>query len=99
MRRTMTAAETMMKAQSVPILVISATMLMGRKPAVIAVTTQTSMELRAGVLYFGWTWPKNFGSRPSRDMTKSTRLWPKLMTRRTEVRPQMAPTEIAAAPQ
>ena len=65
----------------------------------LAVTTQTSMELRAGVLYFGWTWPKNFGSRPSRDMTKSTQLWPKLMTRRTEVRPQMAPTEIAAAPQ
>ena len=48
----MTAAETMMKAQSVPILVISATALMGRKPAVMAVMTPTRAELLAGVLYF-----------------------------------------------
>jgi len=98
-RKTMTAADTMMNAQSVPIFVNSATTPMGRKPATIPQTTQINRELLVGVLYTEWMWPKNFGSKPSRDMTNRIRLWPKIMTSRTEVKPQIAPTETAAAPQ
>ena len=99
LRRMMTDAETMMKAPNVPILTISATTPIGTRPARMDDTTATNKELRTGVLVFWLIWPKKRGSRPSRDMTKRIRLWPRHMTRRTDVRPQIAPTDTAAAPQ
>ena len=50
LRRMMTDADTMMKAASVPMLTISATIPIGTRPARMDDTMATNKELRTGVL-------------------------------------------------
>jgi len=67
-RSTITPAETMMKAASVPMLTSSATEPRGRRLAMAAVTSPTRRVPFTGVRRTGCTLPKTAGSRPSRDM-------------------------------
>jgi hypothetical protein len=64
-RRIQTPAHTSMKANSVPMLVISPTMLSGSRPANSDVNTKNSMFDFHGVRYFGCVSEKTFGTRPS----------------------------------
>ena len=63
--------DTMIKAASVPMLVSSATILMGRRDAVTPVIMMVSIVLLTGVFVLGDTWPNIFGSSPSLDMAKN----------------------------
>ena len=64
-RMIQTPAHTSMNAKSVPMLVISPTMLSGRKPANSAVSTKNSMFDLCGVLNRGWTSENTFETSPS----------------------------------
>ena len=64
-RMIQTPAQTSMNANSVPMLVISPTMLSGMNAANSAVNTKNSMFDLYGVWYFGCTSEKTFGTRPS----------------------------------
>src|SRR5690349_1408151 len=57
LRITMTAPQTITNAKSVPILVISARMLKGMKPAIEATKRPVSIVDFHGVLNFGWMSP------------------------------------------
>ena len=60
-----TPAQTSMKANSVPMLVISPTMFSGMKPAKAAVRKKNRMFDFHGVLYFGCSSEKTLDTRPS----------------------------------
>src|ERR1044071_9370631 len=64
-RRIQTPIQTRIKANSVPILVISPTMSSGRNAANNEVKTKNSMLDLYGVQKRGWTSEKTFGTRPS----------------------------------
>ena len=92
---TSTAAQTMTKASSVPMLARSARISSGRKPPIAATTTPVRIVVFHGVRNLGWTAPKNDGgSRRSRAMARSTRGWLSIITSSTEVMPARAPSEI-----
>src|ERR1700743_3401569 len=86
-RRIQTPAHTRMNAKSVPMLVISPTMLSGRKAANSEVKTKNSMLDFHGVLNLGCGSEKIFGTKLSSLMEKKTRDWPYNMTRITEEKP------------
>ena len=89
---TMTAPQTMTKAKSVPMLVISARMLSGMKPAIEATKMPVRMVDFHGVRNVGWMSPKKpRGTRPSRAIASMTRGWLSIITRSTEVMPVIAP--------
>src|SRR6185503_2131113 len=89
-----TAAHTMTNANSVPILVMCPTTESGRKAENGVTKSMNSKFERHGVRNLGWTSEKTFGTSPSRDMEKNTRLWPSSITSITEVNPQMIPNLI-----
>src|SRR5438045_9210106 len=65
-RMTNTAPQTITKANKVPILVISARMLSGKKPAIEATNSPVKIVDFHGVRNFGWMSPtKLFGTNPS----------------------------------
>src|SRR4030095_9455143 len=86
-RMIQTPAQTSMNANSVPILVISPTMLSGRKAANSEVNTKNNMFDLYGVLYFGWTSEKTRGTRPSWLIEKNTLDCPSSITRITDEKP------------
>ncbi|MNT07391.1 hypothetical protein D3C72_1420910 [compost metagenome] len=91
MRSTTTATETMVKAARVPMLISSARMLSGITAAIRPNTMPTSQVAKNGVWKRGCTVDRRLGSKPSRDMAKMMRVWPKAITRITVVMPRMAP--------
>src|SRR4030095_4507697 len=68
-----TPAQTRMNANKVPILVISPTTSAGMNPANKADITKNIMLDLYGVLNFGCTSEKTFGTKPSRLIEKNTR--------------------------
>ena len=91
LRSTTTATDTMVKAARVPMLISSARMLSGITAAIRPNTMPTSQVAKNGVWKRGCTVDRRLGSRPSRDMAKMMRVWPKAITRITVVMPRMAP--------
>src|SRR5258708_31724092 len=66
-RMTITAPQTITKANRVPMLVISARIPMGMKPAIEATNRPVRIVDFQGVRNLGWMSPKKlFGTRPSR---------------------------------
>src|SRR6266403_400395 len=75
-----TPAQTMTKANNVPMLTISVSTSMGRDAASTATNTPTvSVEIQ-GVRKRGWTALNRAGNKRSRDMEKNTRDCPSSMT-------------------
>jgi len=87
-------AETIIKAARVPIFTNSANAVMGRKAAITDATMPTIIIPFVGVLKSLWILEKNSRSKPSLDIAKNTLLWPKKLTKSTEVIPQSAPIDI-----
>ena len=96
--KTITDADTIINAASVPTLVNSETIPIGVKPATAIVIIPTRRVLFTGVWNFKLTCPKTFGSSPSLDIANNIRVCPNIITIKTEVKPQIAPTEISAEP-
>jgi hypothetical protein len=90
---TITPAETMMKAASVPMFTSSATAPRGRRLPMAAVTSPTTRVTFTGVRRVGCTFPNAAGSSPSRDIAKMIRVWPKRRTSSTEMIPRSAPPQ------
>ncbi len=99
LRSTMTLAQTMKNAASVPRLTSCATLPIGDKPAISAIATPDPRMRRTGVCVFGLTLAMGLGSRPSRDIASTTRVRPKYSTSITVVMPARAPIEISASAQ
>ncbi len=97
-RSTHTPAQTITNASSVPMLVISFKMPMGRMAGRKATKTPTTMDEIQGVRKRGCTAPAQRGSRPSRDMEKNTRDWPSSITSITVLRPMMVPIRTRNSP-
>src|SRR5215467_9172216 len=81
---TSTPIQTRIKANKVPILVISPTTLAGTKAANKLTNTRNKALLLAGVLNFGCTDENIFGNNPSLLMLKNTLDWPSSITSITE---------------
>src|SRR5687768_11548480 len=79
-RRKITAADTSTNAKSVPIFVRSTTSEILANAANVATKVPVMMVPTYGVRNFGWSFEKNFGSRPSRDIEKKMRGWPSWKT-------------------
>ena len=62
-------------------------MLIGSTPAAIITTTPVMIVVMQGVRNRGWTLATTAGSRPSFDIEKKMRGWPRSITRITELRP------------
>jgi hypothetical protein len=74
----------------------SARVVSGTSAVIAATTTPTMIEIRYGVPKRGWTLDSHGGSRWSRLIANSTRLWPSSRVRITVVSPASAPTEMKA---
>ena len=83
-RNTSTPIQTRIKANKVPILVISPTTLAGTKAANKLTNTRNNVLLLAGVLNLGCTDENIFGSNPSLLMLKNTLDCPNNITSITE---------------
>jgi len=68
LRNTMTPAQTMIKASSVPMDVMFPNFEIGKNPAKNPVKTMNNKFDRHGVRHWGWMSEKSFGKSPSRDM-------------------------------
>src|ERR1700730_7618672 len=86
-RKIQTPAQTRMKANNVPMLVISPVTSAGTKAASKPVKTKNSMFDLYGVLNRGCTSEKVFGTSPSRLIEKKTRDCPSNITRITDENP------------
>src|SRR6202048_1978393 len=86
-RMIQTPAQTRMKANSVPMLVISPVTSAGTKAASKPVKTKKSMFDLYGVLNRGCTSEKTLGTSPSRLIEKNTRDCPSNITRMTDDKP------------
>src|SRR5215475_2647571 len=92
LRITMTAPQTITKANSVPMLVISARMLSGMNPAMEPTNSPVKMVDFHGVRNLGWMSPKKrCGTSPSRASASMTRGWLSIITSNTDVIPIIAP--------
>src|SRR2546421_13067146 len=80
-------AQTRMKANKVPILVISPVTSAGTNAASRPVNTKNNMFDLEGVRYRGWTSEKTWGTSPSRLIEKKTSDWPNNITKMTEEKP------------
>ena len=72
----MTPIETIRNADSVPMLVISARKLIGRRPARIEITTATMIVAGTGVSVRGFSLWNSGGTIPSRPIANRMRVWP-----------------------
>ena len=95
----MTAAQTITKAKSVPMLVISPRTWIGVKPATIATITPVMIVVMYGVRNFGCTLLTPGGSSWSRLIEKKMRGWLMSITSSTLVMPATAPAETSPAAQ
>ena len=84
---------------SVPMLVSSPKMSMGRMPPAMAQMTPVMMVVMCGVPKRGWIFAATGGKRPSCAIEKKMRGWPRSMTSMTDERPAMAPTSTANSSQ
>ena len=87
----MTPAQTIIKANSVPMDVMCPNLEIGKNPAKKLTKTMKSRFDRHGVRHWGWMSEKSFGKSPSLDMAKKMRDWPKSITSITDVNPAMIP--------
>ncbi|CUQ48817.1 Uncharacterised protein [Dorea longicatena] len=95
LRTTSTAAQTSVKAISVPMLVISPASRAGTKAASRPTSTMKSRLLRAGVRNFSLICEKKGGSSPSWLMLRNTRLCPSSVTMMTEQYPNRMDSTMA----
>ena len=96
-RSSITAAQTMMKANRVPMLTISSSLVIGVTAATMAMIPPVNMVDRCGVRNRSWTAAKMAGgSSPSRDIARKMRAWLRKVIRSTLVMPASAPMEINA---
>ena len=85
----------MTNAKSVPMFTSSARTRNGTTAATAATKRPVTSVALCGVRKRSCTAPKNStGSKPSRAIASSTRAWLSIMTRRTDVMPLMAPSEM-----
>ena len=68
LRKTMTPAQTMIKANNVPMDVMLPNLEIGKNPAKKPTKTIKSKFERHGVRHWGWMSEKSLGKSPSRDM-------------------------------
>ena len=92
--RTSIDADTMINAANVPIFTSSASSVMGNNAARVAAVIPTNNMPFIGVLNFLWSFEKNGGNNPSRDIAKNTLVCPKKPTKSTDVIPAKAPMDM-----
>ncbi len=90
LRSTITAIETSVNAASVPILTSSASTVSGTTAAIRPKMMPTSQVAKNGVPYFGCTFDRRAGIRPSRDIANRMRVWPYAITSITVLMPRIA---------
>ena len=89
-RNNQTATHTIVKANKVPKLVMSAKVLIGVKPATKATTTPMKIVFLYGVLLVLCKSEKNFGINPSLLIPKKILDCPNIITINTEINPTVA---------
>src|ERR1700722_8532254 len=87
LRRMITPMQTSTNANSVPMEVRLPATVPEQKADSSPTKTNRIMLLLYGVLNLGCNWENTFGSKPSCDMVKNTRLCPRSITRMTEEKP------------
>ncbi|MNE32038.1 hypothetical protein D3C80_1256310 [compost metagenome] len=89
-----TAIQTIVKANKVPKLVMSANLLIGVNAATVAITAPRIIKFVFGVPEIGFTLEKTCGIKPSLDIPRKILDCPMIITINTETKPIVAATVI-----